>query len=372
MHIYNITYKIIYSILLIFLLTFCKKASEIENTDDPTDLTIEILSFDLETGELQIQATAKNAVEYRFFISNSETPEEVNETGFFIYTFEHEGTYNCEIRAYGLSGKYIKAFKQIEFSHGVQTDTIPLDRGYFTPSEYEGYNLLWHDEFKGTSISSDWSFNIGTGSSGWGNNELEYYRSQNAWVADDVLTIEAREESYGGSDYTSARLKTEGKIFFKYGRVDIRALLPKGQGIWPALWMLGENINSLGWPKCGEIDIMEMIGGSGRENQVYGTIHYDNNGHVFIGDSKTLSSGTFAEAYHVFSIIWTETSIKWYEDDNLYYETDITDSTMSEFHQNFWLIFNVAVGGNWPGNPNSSTIFPQQMKVDYIRVFQKE
>lgn len=371
MHKLNFTYKIFGFALLLILLTFCKKTDEIDNNNDPSNLTILILSFDTVSGEVQIQSSAKNAVEYRLYVTDSENAEEINSTGFFIYTFLQEGTYNCEVRAYGLSGKFVRTSKQIVFSHG-ENETVPLEQGYFTPTEYDGYQLIWNDEFQGNFINSDWSFNIGNGSSGWGNNELEYYRSQNASVADDVLTIEARKENYGGKQYTSARMKTEGGFSFQYGRVDIRALLPKGQGIWPALWMLGENINTVGWPKCGEIDIMEMVGGSGNENQVHGTIHYDDNGHVYTGNSITLSSGIFAEAYHVFSIIWDETSLKWYEDDNLFYEVDITDPKYNAFHQKFWFIFNVAVGGDWPGNPNSTTIFPQQMKVDYIRVFQKE
>ena len=134
--------------------------------------------------------------------------------------------------------------------------------------------------------------------------------------------------------------------------------------------MLGNNITSVGWPACGEIDIMEMIGGSDREKTVHGTLHWDNGGHINTGGSYTLSSGTFASQYHVFSIIWDETSIKWFVNNSQYYEINITPAHMTEFHQNFFLIFNVAVGGNWPGSPDATTVFPQQMKVDYIRVFQ--
>jgi len=369
MHSLKLFRTILKSFLLIFLLSFCTKANEIENTVDPANLSIVVLSIDLESKEVQIQATAKNAVEFQLFISGDQNPLLVNQTGFFTYTFEEFAIYNCEVRAYGSSGKFVKEIKQIDLSEGGQE--VPLDHGYYTPLTYDGYQMIWQDEFIGNTINTDyWNFNIGSG--GWGNNELEYYRSENAWVADDVLTIEARNENYSGSFYTSARLKSEGEFSFQYGRVDIRALLPKGQGIWPALWMLGDNLNSVGWPACGEIDIMELVGGSGGDNKVHGTIHYSNNGHVYTGGSITLASGIFADAYHVFSIIWDETSIKWYENDNLFYEINITDPTMSEFHQKFWFILNVAVGGNWPGNPNTSTVFPQRMKVDYIRVFQKE
>jgi beta-glucanase (GH16 family) len=136
--------------------------------------------------------------------------------------------------------------------------------------------------------------------------------------------------------------------------------------------MLGDNISSASWPGCGEIDIMELIGGGAyNDRTVYGTIHWDNNGHASYGGNNSLSSGTvFAEEFHVFSIIWTPSSIKWLRDDIQYHEADIAPTDLSEFHQNFFFIFNVAVGGTWPGDPDSSTLFPQIMAVDYIRVFQ--
>jgi beta-glucanase (GH16 family) len=136
--------------------------------------------------------------------------------------------------------------------------------------------------------------------------------------------------------------------------------------------MLGDNIQTVGWPSCGEIDIMEMVGGSGRENTVHGTVHWENDGHVYTGDGYTLQSGIFADEYHVFSIIWNETSITWFVNDSQFYQISITESHMTEFHQKFFFIFNVAVGGNWPGSPDETTVFPQQMRVDYIRVFQAE
>jgi len=248
-----------------------------------------------------------------------------------------------------------------------------VEDGYTSPLEYNGYEMVWNDEFDGSSINtSDWVFETGTGNSGWGNNEKQYYRQENAWVEGGVLTIEARSENYMGSSYTSSARKTQNKKSFQYGRIDIRALLPKGQGIWPALWMLGDNIQSAGWPACGEIDIMEMIGGSGREKTVHGTVHWDSNGHVYAGGSYTLQSGIFANEYHVFTIIWDENYITWFVNDIQFYKIDITPAHMTEFHQKFFFIFNVAVGGNWPGSPDETTVFPQQMRVDYVRVFQKE
>jgi beta-glucanase (GH16 family) len=136
--------------------------------------------------------------------------------------------------------------------------------------------------------------------------------------------------------------------------------------------MLGKNINSVGWPASGEIDVMEMIGGQNRDNQVHGTIHWDQNGTKSdVGKSYSLPQGIFADDFHVFTLIWDDKEISWYVDDQKFFTTDITPAALSEFKQEFWLIFNVAVGGNWPGSPNATTQFPQRMRVDYVRVFQK-
>ena len=160
---------------------------------------------------------------------------------------------------------------------------------------------------------------------------------------------------------------------FTYGRVDIRAALPKGQGIWPALWSLGANFATVGWPRSGEIDIMEMIGGSGREDTVHGTAHWQDSGGVKrdLGDSYSLSgNATLADGFHVYSLVWTPQSLTWYIDDIQYHSMSLDESEdLSAFQKPFFLIFNVAVGGNWPGSPNSNTQFPQRMLVDYVRVF---
>ncbi len=242
--------------------------------------------------------------------------------------------------------------------------------GYTSPDSYAGYTLVWQDEFNGTSIDpSFWTYDLGN--NGWGNNEWQNYtsRSENAYISDGKLVIEAKKENFGGSDYTSARLKTQGLKDFQYGRVDIRAKLPFGQGIWPALWMLGSDITTVGWPKCGEIDIMEIIGSE--PATVHGTIHWDENGHASYGNPTTLDDGIFADEYHVFSIIWDNQKIKWLLDDVQYNVVDITPGSLSEFHHPFFFILNVAVGGNWPGYPDATTVFPQRMYVDYVRVFQE-
>jgi len=220
------------------------------------------------------------------------------------------------------------------------------DDGYTTPIFYPNLTLVWSDEFDGTSLSQEnWTYETGAG--GWGNNEFQTYQSgnSNTTVADGKLVIEAKEIN---GNYSSARIITRGKQSFKYGRVDIRAKLPQGQGIWPALWMLGERFSTVGWPACGEIDIMELVGHE--PNRVHGTVHWQDNGsHAHVGDNITLNSGTFSDEFHVFSIIWDSQQIKWYMNDNLFNTMNITDSELSEFHDDFFFIFNIAVGGDWPG-----------------------
>lgn len=246
--------------------------------------------------------------------------------------------------------------------------------GFTTPNTYAGKTLVWSDEFNGSSLNTnDWNYEIGNGSGGWGNNELEYYTnsSKNAFVSNGNLIIEARKESIGGLNYSSARLTTANKKIFTYGRVDIRAKLPKTKGIWPALWMLGTNIGSVGWPACGEIDIMELLGHEPAKS--YATLHYNNSSgvHGSKGNSYTLSGSTFYDQFHVFSMDWVQDQVKVYVDNNLILTVTKADvGTNYPFNNPFFFIFNVAVGGNWPGSPDGTTTFPQRMIVDYVRVFQ--
>ena len=248
------------------------------------------------------------------------------------------------------------------------------DEGYITPSAYTGYDLAWNDEFEGNSIDgSFWTHELGN--NGWGNNELQNYTSEskNSYVTDGNLLIEARKESNG--TYTSARMVTKGKKEFTFGRIDIRAKVPTSQGIWPALWMLGKSIDNIGWPACGEIDIMELVGKE--PNAFHTTAHWGNQGSSSSTSATkrtTLSSGIFSDKYHVFSLIWENNKITWLLDDSVVH-TITPSNTVGfnyPFNSEFFFIFNVAVGGNWPGNPDASTVFPQRMAVDYIRVFNKK
>ena len=235
-----------------------------------------------------------------------------------------------------------------------------------------GWTLVWSDEFDGASINSqNWTFDLGGG--GWGNNELEYYtdRPENARIENGSLVIEARAERYRNRAYTSARLKTQGRRAWTYGRVEARIRLPQGQGIWPAFWMLGDDITTIGWPNCGEVDIMENIG---REpNFVHGTVHGP-------GYSGADSVGGFLDAqtplangYHLYAVEWSPDRIEWYLDDATYFDVvpgDLPGPWV--FDHPFFLILNVAVGGYWPGNPDGTTVFPQKMLVDYVRVYQSD
>lgn len=249
---------------------------------------------------------------------------------------------------------------------------IPVDSsGYISPSSYPGYSLIWSDEFNGSVLDNN-SWNYETGGNGWGNNELENYTNSanNSFITNGrYLVIEARQES--ANSYTSARLTTMGKREFTHGRMDIRAKLPKGQGIWPAIWMLGSDITSTPWPACGEIDIMELLGNT--PNKIYGTMHWGNvgQGSSSLGGNYTLPAEDFSQKFHVFSIVWDSTKIEWYVDNQLYFTGNKTGVNGNyPFDKPFFFILNVAIGGNWPGNPDGTTAFPQRMIVDYVRVFQ--
>lgn len=248
--------------------------------------------------------------------------------------------------------------------------------GFESPLSYPGFHLVWHDEFNGSQLNlNNWNYEIGTGGNGWGNNELEYYtsRPQNVFLSNGYLVIEARKESYHGSNYTSARITTQNKQQFTYGRIDIRAKLPVQTGMWPALWMLGSNISSVGWPQCGETDIMELIGKN--PSRVVGSFHWkkSDGSEATFNNTHTLSSGDFSQKFHVFSLIWSKDSLQILVDDIPYVNasrTNLTDG-IYPFDSPFFFIFNVAVGGNWPGPPDNTTQFPQRMFVDYVRVFKK-
>ena len=254
------------------------------------------------------------------------------------------------------------------------------------PSRAQTWTLVWSDEFNGpagaTVDSTKWVFETGNGSNGWGNHELEYYTNSTKNAATDGagnLVITAVKETlapkfrcwYGQCQYTSARLKTQGKFEQAYGRFEARIKVPRGQGMWPAFWMLGNNIQRAGWPTCGEIDIMENIG---REPSiVHGTIHGPGySGANGIGAPYALSSGAFSDNFHVFAVEWEPNVIRWYVDGTLYQTrtpADLPPGSTWVFDHPFFIILNEAVGGYWPGDPDGTTVFPQKMTIDYVRVY---
>lgn len=238
--------------------------------------------------------------------------------------------------------------------------------------------LVMQDEFDvdGALDSSLWSFDIGNGEgtpagAGWGNNELQYYtnRSENLTVQNGVLIITAKKESYEGASYTSAKILTKGKFDQAYGRFEARIRLPYGQGMWPAFWLLGSNIDEVEWPNCGEIDIMEN---RGQEPTITnGTLHGPGySGGLAITKAYDLVNDRFDTGFHVFGIEWGPEYINFYVDDVLYNQITPADVTGEwVFNQPFYIIINLAVGGSFVGSPNSETSFPQTMLVDYVRVY---
>ena len=238
--------------------------------------------------------------------------------------------------------------------------------------ELDGWTLIWQDEFDGETLDpSRWEMEIG--GHGWGNNERQFYtdRPENVRLEDGQLIIEAREEFFVRRDYTSGRIKTQNLFSFTYGRVEAKMKLPFGQGIWPAFWMLGEDFDQIGWPACGEIDIMEHIGRQPRH--IHGTVHgpgYSGGGGV--GHFITFPEGVLYEEFHVYAIEWEPEEIRWYVNDQHFF-TLRPAQVPGEwvFDKPFFLLLNLAVGGNWPGYPDETTIFPQFLIVDYVRVYQR-
>jgi beta-glucanase (GH16 family) len=246
------------------------------------------------------------------------------------------------------------------------------------------WTLVWSDEFSTPDASSPdpkkWTYDLG--GKGWGNQELESYtnRKENAHIEKGNLVITAQKESYTGAegvarDYTSARLKTQGLFTQTYGRIEARIKIPEGEGMWPAFWMLGQDIPSAGWPKCGEIDIMENIG------KEPATIHGSLHGPSTTANTSDLTAifsfptrENFANDFHLYAVEWEPDSVRFYVDSNLYatfHSSDWPSGGKWVFDHPFFLILNLAVGGDWPGGPDASTKFPQSMLVDYVRVYTK-
>jgi beta-glucanase (GH16 family) len=230
----------------------------------------------------------------------------------------------------------------------------------------QGYKLVWSDEFDQTAVNTtNWNFNIG--GEGWGNNEQEYYTDKNATIEDGNLVITCKPETTGSNAYTSSRMTTKGKREFLYGKIEAKIKIPAGQGLWPAFWMLGANIDQVNWPLCGEIDIMEHINA---DSIFYGTLHWVNDQKVSAGNKLNAAP----EDFHVYTIEWNEDAISWLLDGNKYHSVQIKDNIQSteEFHKPFFILLNLAIGGDWPGQTIDKSKLPAKMLVDYVRVYQKQ
>lgn len=297
------------------------------------------------SGKIHLTITASNATSYKVLLDGQ--LKELT-TGDLTYVFTASGTktYPIIVSAYNAAGQFVSSTTSI---------TINVSR-----------KLLWSDEFDadGAPNTSKWGYNTGTGD-GWGNNELEYYttRPENVIISNGTLKIKAIKEEYMGSHYTSTRMLTKGKFSFKYGRAEVRAKLPVGGGTWPAFWMLGDNIDTAGWPLCGEVDILESVGNNPNVN--HSSLHSPGrSGNT--PDTAITTVPNSATEFHVYAADWTAESIKFYVDDKLFYT--YANSSTTPFNQNFFLILNLAMGGNFGGtiDPNfTSAIF----EVDYVRVY---
>lgn len=310
----------------------------------PTNLTLTAVVNTDNSGNVAFTAAATNATTYDYDFGNGIF--QTVPTGIVTYRYPVSGTYTVKVTAKNASAQTTN-----------KTTTVVVT---------VAQAMVWSDEFNtpGAPDPSKWGYDLGAG--GWGNVELQYYtnRPENAVVEGGVLKIRSIRENFSGSTFTSARLKSQGKFDFKYGKVEARAKLPAGVGTWAAIWMLGSDIATVGWPACGEIDIMEHLG---RElNKIYGTLHYPgHSGGNADGNTKMIANAT--TEFHIYSTEWTAATIKIFVDGELIHS--VPNSNAIPFNHNFFIIMNLAMGGNF-GGPVDASVNGGTMEVDYIRVYQ--
>jgi hypothetical protein len=343
------------SILLAVLsITFingsCKKSSDNGTAQTaPTNLTVTAVASTDGSGNVVFTATASNAVSYAYEYGDGTVATILSGNITYRYSLLGTNTFTVTVTATSSSGGTLK--KSISVTVNVLAGT-PV--------------LVWSEEFNtdGAPNTAKWGYDLGGG--GWGNNELEYYtsRPENAVVLNGVLKITAIKESYSGSAYTSARLLTKDKFSFKYGKIEVRAKLPAGGGTWPAIWMLGSNVNTVTWPGCGEIDIMEHVGNS--LNKIYATLHHPGHSGGNGDGSNTIIPDATA-AFHNYILEWSSSTLKFYVDTQLFYTFNNNGSL--PFNQNFFIILNVAMGGGFGGAVDPA-FTNASMEVDYVRVYQ--
>lgn len=332
-------------ITLCLLMAACHKSGPAGATSGPpANLTVtDIVNAD-SSGNVTFTASATNAVTYEFDFGNG--VYQTVPSGTVTYKYPAAGKYSVNVIAKSAGGQTISQSLAV---------TVNIK-----------FSLVWSDEFDtpGSPDATKWGFDTGGG--GWGNNELEYYTSRpdNCIVSNGTLKIIAKRESYNGSAFTSGRMLTKNLYSFQYGKIEISAKLPAGIGTWPAIWLLGNNISSAGWPACGEIDIMEQNGS--QKNTIYGTLHYltEKNPN---GDGGTTTLSTASSGFHKYAAIWTPATVQILVDDVAYYT--LPNQTSLPFNQNFFIILNIAMGGNFGGTVDPS-FTSDQMEIDYVRVYQ--
>jgi beta-glucanase (GH16 family) len=343
--------KIILHLLFGLLLIGCKKAgADSVKPNAPANLQVNTVVSTDGSGNVTFTASAEHTVSYSFEFGDGVIITQTSGTVNHQYTLSGTNTFAVIVTAKSAGGQSLS--KTIAVTVTVQA-TGPV--------------LFWSEEFNynGTPNTAVWGYDIGTGSGGWGNQELQYYTSRvdNVIVGNGVLKITAKKENFGGMAYTSTRLLSKDKFSFRYGRVDVRAKLPAGGGTWPAIWMLGSNFSTVGWPACGEIDIMEHKGND--LNRIHGTVHYTGrSGGNADGSTRVISNAT--TEFHIYSLEWSASSIRFYVDNQLFHT--VANSSALPFNQNFFLILNVAMGGTFGGSvdPNFNSA---SMEIDYIRIY---
>lgn len=346
----------VFTLILLFVFQSCSSSNE--TGDDtpiiatPTNLNVqvEIIGKTAEnpngdgSGKVKLTLTATNAQSYKVLINNE--LKEIT-SGDLTYEFKTSGTNTYPI--------VVSAYNGLKYATTSTTVNVFVAR-----------KVIWSDEFNvdGAPDTSKWGYNTGTGD-GWGNNELQYYttRSENVKIEGGLLKITAIKEDYMGSKYTSTRMLTKGKFSFKYGRAEVRAKLPAGGGTWPAFWLLGDNIDTVPWPGCGEIDILESVGNN--PNVIHSSLHSPGrSGNT--PDTKTTIAPNSTTEFHIYAAEWSAENIKFYVDDNLFYT--YKNSSTTPFNANFFVIINFAMGGNFGGtvDPNFKSA---TYEVDYVRIY---
>jgi beta-glucanase (GH16 family) len=336
-------------LILFFTVLSCKKAgADIGNKTPPSNLILNAVVSTDSSGTVNFTATADNASRYTYDFGNGDGRTSTSGSINYQYASSGTNTYSVTVTAANTTDLTIKKTIEITITRPAQV-------------------LFWSEEFDkdGAPDSTKWGYDIGNGDNGWGNAELEYYtnRTKNAVVEGGVLKINALKENYNGSAYTSARLLSKSKFEFTYGKVEVRAKVPSGVGTWPAIWMLGSNAATVGWPACGEIDIMEHLGRT--ENTIYGTLHYPgHSGGSADGHTTVITDAT--KAFHIYTLEWSASAVKIYADGVLFHTT--VNSSNLPFNHDFFLILNVAMGGGFGGAVDPA-VTSGTMEVDYIRVY---